>query len=94
MASITDQTISACDGLNISSIPPDWAEQAWGSDFCESSELPEVLENRLLSCKYFVHELQSLLMAARKWLRGGNDSVVNEGKCNLVTAVNLALLWM
>ena len=83
MASITERTISACNGLQISALPQDWTDQAWSSDFCESSELPEVLENRLVDGKYFVDELQSLLLIARQWSAGGNDGRLNEGKLNI-----------
>ena len=69
MASITERTISACDGLQISAISKEWADQAWNSDFCEPLELPEVLENSIVDCKYFVKELQSLLLIARRWSR-------------------------
>jgi len=78
MASITEKTISACNGLQISAVSKEWAEQAWSSDFCESAGLPEVLENSVDDCKHFVKELQSLLMIARQWSVDGNSSS-NEG---------------
>lgn len=79
MASITERTISACNGLQISAVPKDWAEQAWGADFCEFLELPEVLENSIVDCKYFVQELQSLLLIARQWSQENHNNS-NEGK--------------
>ena len=91
MASITERTISACNGLQISALPQDWADQAWSSDFCESSELPEVLENRLVDSKYFVDELQSLLLIARQWSGGSNGGRLNEGNLSsLVLCLSLA----
>ncbi|XP_015749512.1 PREDICTED: uncharacterized protein LOC107329327 [Acropora digitifera] len=47
--------------------------QAWISDFCEPVELPEVLENRIVDCKYFVGDLQTLLVP--HWSTRCNQSV-------------------
>ena len=52
----------ACNGLQIPAISLDWADEAWSSDFCEPVELPEVLENIIVDCKYFVGDLQTLLV--------------------------------
>ena len=70
MASTRERIIEACNGLQISSVPLDWTEQAWSCDFCESVDLPEVLENRILECKYCVDDLQTLLVTVRQWSTG------------------------
>ncbi|KAK2566224.1 hypothetical protein P5673_009693 [Acropora cervicornis] len=54
MASSRERIIQACNGLQVPAISLDWADQAWSSDFCEPVELPEILENRIVDCKYFV----------------------------------------
>lgn len=75
--STTERTISACNGLQISSIPKEWSDQAWNSDFIESQGLPEVLESSIFDCGYFVQELQELLVVTRLWTNQGSS---NEGK--------------
>ena len=79
--SITERTISACNGLQISSIPKEWADQAWNSDFIESQGLPEVLESSIFDCGYFVRELQELLVISRLWTTAVGQDNLNEGKC-------------
>ena len=74
-----ERVIQACNGCQIPAISLDWAEQAWSSDFCEPAELPEVLENRIVDCKYFVGALQTLLVSLRHYSTRCNQSV-NEGK--------------
>lgn len=77
--SITERTISACNGLQISSIPKDWADHAWNSDFLESQGFPEVLENNIFDCGCFVRELQELLVVLRLWTTAEGQSNLNEG---------------
>ncbi|XP_068707976.1 condensin-2 complex subunit D3-L-like isoform X1 [Montipora foliosa] len=89
MASTRERIIEACNGLQISSVPLDWTEQAWSSDFCESVDLPEVLENRILECKYCVDDLQTLLVTVRQWSTGCNESV-NEGLWKVLSDNNLS----
>ncbi|KAM7435860.1 Condensin-2 complex subunit D3 [Porites harrisoni] len=74
MASTTERTISACNGLQISKISNDWAEIAWSSDFCEPLELPDLLENCIVDRKYYINELQNLLLISRQWSRGSSSS--------------------
>lgn len=79
--SITERTISACYSLQISSIPKEWADQAWNSDFIESQGLPEVLESSIFDCGYFVRELQELLVVSRLWTSTAVvQGSLNEGK--------------
>ncbi|XP_067053086.1 uncharacterized protein [Acropora muricata] len=78
MASSRERIIQACNGLQIPAISLDWADQAWSSDFCEPVELPEILENRTVDCKYFVGDLQTLLVSLKHWSTRCNQSV-NEG---------------
>lgn len=79
--SITERTISACNRLQISSIPKEWADQAWNSDFIESQGVPEVLERSIFDCGYFVRELQELLVVSRLWTSTTvAQGSVNEGK--------------
>lgn len=85
--SITERTISACNGLQISSIPKDWADHAWNSDFLESQGFPEVLENNILDCGCFVRELQELLLISRLWTTSEGQDSLNEG--NLKFSHNL-----
>ena len=77
--SITDRTISACNDLQISSIPKDWADHAWNSDFLESQGFPEVLENNIFDCGCFVRELQELLVITRLWTTAEGQGSLNEG---------------
>lgn len=77
--SITDRTISACNGLQISSIPKEWADHAWNSDFLESQGFPEVLENSIFDCGCFVRELQELLVISRLWSTEEGQGSLNEG---------------
>lgn len=77
--SITDRTISACNGLQISSIPKEWADHAWNSDFLESQGFPEVLENSIFDCGCFVRELQELLVISRLWSTAEGQGSLNEG---------------
>ena len=79
MASSRERIIQTCNGLQIPAISLDWADQAWISDFCEPVELPEVLENRIVDCKYFVGDLQTLLVSLKHWSTRYNQSV-DEGK--------------
>ena len=79
MASSRERIVQACNGLQIPAISLDWADQAWSSDFCEPVELPEILENRIVDCKYFVGDLQTLLVSLKHWSTRCNQSV-NEGK--------------
>lgn len=79
MASTTERTISACNGLQISKISNDWAEIAWSSDFCEPLELPDLLENCIVDRKYYINELQNLLLISRQWSRGSSSSS-NDGE--------------
>ena len=79
MASTTERTISACNGLQISEISNDWAEIAWSSDFCEPLELPDLLENCIVDRKYYIKELQNLLLISRQWSRGSSSSS-NDGE--------------
>lgn len=76
--SITERTISACQSLQISSISKEWTEDAWNSEFCESQGFPEVLENSIFESRYFVRELQELLLISKQWTAVSQDSV-NEG---------------
>ena len=76
--SITERTISACNGLQISSIPKDWADHAWNSDFLESQGFPEVLENNIFDCGCFVRELQELLVISRLWTTAEGQGSLNE----------------
>ena len=69
----------SCHGLQIPAISLDWADQAWSSDFCDPVELPEILENRIVDCKYLVGDLQTLLVSLKHWSTRCNQSV-NEGK--------------
>ncbi|XP_074618441.1 uncharacterized protein LOC141877386 isoform X2 [Acropora palmata] len=78
MASSRERIIQACNGLQVPAISLDWADQAWSSDFCEPVELPEVLENRIVDCKYFLGDLQTLLVSLKHWSTRCNQSV-NEG---------------
>ena len=69
-----------------SKIPPislDWADQAWSSNFCEPVELPEVLENRVVDCKYFVGELGTLLVSLKHWSTRCINQSLKEGKRSL-----------
>ena len=77
--SITERTISACNGLQISSIPKDWADHAWNSDFLESQGFPEVLEDNIFDCGCFVRELQELLVISRLWTTAEGQGSLNEG---------------
>lgn len=77
--SITDRTISACNGLQISSIPKEWADHAWNSDFLESQGFPEVLESSIFDCGCFVRELQELLVISRLWSTEEGQGSLNEG---------------
>ena len=79
MAFSRERIIQACNGLQVLAISLDWADQAWSSDFCEPVELPEVLENRIVDCKYFVGDLQTLLVSLKHWSTRCNQSV-NEGR--------------
>ena len=65
MASLRECIIRACNGLQIPAIFLDWADQAWSSNFCEPVELPEVLENRIVDCKYFVGDLETLVVSLK-----------------------------
>ena len=62
--------IQARNGLQIPAISQEWAYQAWSSDFCEPVELPEVSENRVVDCKYFVGDLETLLVFLKLWSTG------------------------
>ena len=77
MASSRERIIEICNGLQIPAISLGWADQAWSSDFCEPVELLEVLENTIVDCKlkYFVGELQILLVALRHWSTRCDQSV-------------------
>lgn len=88
--SITERTISACNGLQISSIPKDWADHAWNSDFLESQGFPEVLENNILDCGCFVRELQELLLISRLWTTAEGQGSLSEG--NLKFSHNLVYM--
>ena len=77
--SITERTISACNGLHISSIPKEWADHAWNSDFLEWQGFPEVLENNIFDCGCFVRELQELLVISRLWSTSEGQGSLNEG---------------
>ena len=77
--SITERTISACNGLQISSISKDWADNAWNSDFLEFQGFPEVLENNILDCGCSVRELQGLLLISRLWTTADGQGSLNEG---------------
>ena len=69
-----------------SKIPPislDWADQAWSSNFCEPVEVPEVLENRVVDCKYFVGDLGTLLVSLKHWSTRCINQSVKEGKHSL-----------
>ncbi|XP_044174621.1 condensin-2 complex subunit D3-like isoform X3 [Acropora millepora] len=76
MASSRERIIQACNGLQVPAISLDWADQAWSSDFCEPVELPEILENRIVDCKYFVGDLQTLLVSLKHWSTRCNQSVI------------------
>lgn len=78
--STTERTISACNALQISSVPKEWADQAWNSDFIESQGLPGVLESNIFDCGYFVQELQELLVVSRLWTNAASQGGSNEGK--------------
>ena len=77
--SITERTISACNGLQISSIPKEWADHAWNSDFLEWQGFPEVLENNIFDCGCFVRELQELLVISRLWSTSEGQGSLSEG---------------
>ena len=77
--SATERTISACNGLQISSIPKEWADHAWNSDFLEFQGFPEVLENNFFDCGCFVQELQELLVISRWWNAAQGQGSLNEG---------------
>ena len=77
--SIIERTVSACNGLQISSIPKEWADHAWNSDFLESQGFPEVLENNIFDCGCFVRELQELLVISRLWNTAEGQVSLNEG---------------
>ncbi|KAJ7392208.1 Condensin-2 complex subunit D3 [Desmophyllum pertusum] len=89
--SITERTISACNGLQISSIAKEWADQAWNSDFFESQGLPEVLENNIFDCRYFVEELKALLTISRLWTSTGvGQGSLNEGLWKVLSDNNFS----
>jgi len=92
MASSRERIIQACNGLQIPAISLDWADQACSSDFCEPVEFPEVLENRIVGCKYFVGDLQTLLVSLKHWSTSCNQSV-DEGKRSSFDRVLISVLY-
>jgi len=83
--STTERTISVCNGLQISSIRKEWADQTWNSDFLESQGFPEVLENNIFDCGCFVRELQELLVISRLWTAAEGQGSLNEGNLTFLT---------
>lgn len=81
MAATTESTIKACNELYLNSIPEDWADQAWEAEFCESSGLPDVLQDHAIEFNYFGEAFTKLLGACRQWARREQDST-REGKFN------------
>ncbi|XP_020601239.1 condensin-2 complex subunit D3-like isoform X2 [Orbicella faveolata] len=88
--STTERTISVCNGLQISSIRKEWADQTWNSDFLESQGFPEVLENNIFDCGCFVRELQELLVISRLWTAAEGQGSLNEGLWKVLSENNFS----
>ena len=84
-ATATERLVAACNGLRLSTIPKDWTDQVWQSDFCEPQSLPEVLENGVVECAYFVEDLENFLAIARQWIKSDADSS-SEGLSRMFTS--------
>ena len=81
MASTTDLILESCASLRLSSIPTEWADHVWQSEFCESSGLPEILQQQAPECEYFKEAFATLLHGCRRLLTTKEQSTsTNEGQ--------------
>ncbi|XP_048580995.1 condensin-2 complex subunit D3 [Nematostella vectensis] len=79
MSSSSERTLEACSSLELGAIPKEWTDRVWDGDFCESSDLPDVLRENAEGKNWYKKGLVCFLAECRVWSSNSSQDSNAEG---------------